>query len=237
MIQSPRILLIDDVPMFRELGQVFLSRSGPVDLAESGAAAFEIAERRPPAVVIADMHLPDIGGAELCDRFKHHPAWDAPRVVLLARPDHPIDHAEAVRAGAEDVLFKPLERDALISSVKRLTDFDTPRGLPRADIDQPVAITTRGRRIEGKIRNLSRGGVSIDTALQMNPAEEVSLTFSLDGNGSVVAPTAQVIWSRPAKEEGLDEVGLRFLEIDANTVERLDHFVHDHFPQTPSVPF
>jgi len=235
MSNTSRILLVDDVPMFRELGQIFLSRSGPVDLADSGASAFQSADERPPAVVIADMHLPDIDGAELCRRFKTHPNWGNPRVVLLARPLAPEDHAEAVRAGADDVLFKPLERDSLISAVRRLVDFDTPRGLPRARITERVEITTRGRQVEGRLRNVSRGGVFVDAALQMNLAEEVALSFRLEGHDAIVAPTARVVWAEHG-EDGVDHVGLRFLEIDAQTVERIDHYVSDHFPRTTSLP-
>lgn len=235
MSNTSRILLVDDVPMFRELGQIFLSRSGPVDLADSGASAFQSADERPPAVVIADMRLPDIDGAELCRRFKTHPNWGNPRVVLLARPLAPEDHAEAVRAGADDVLFKPIERDSLINAVRRLVDFDAPRGLPRARITERIEITTRGRQVEGTLRNLSRGGVFVDAALQMNLAEEVALSFRLEGHDAVVAPTARVVWAEHG-EDGVDHVGLRFLEIDAQTVERIDHYVSDHFPRATSLP-
>lgn len=235
MTNASRILLVDDVPMFLELGQVFLSRSGPVDLAENASSAFQSADERKPAIVIADMHLPDMTGADLCRRFKTHPNWGFPRVVLLARPDSPGDHADAVRAGADDVLFKPLERDSLIASVRRLTDFETPPGLPRARIDQPVEITTRGRHVAGTLRNVSRGGVFIDAPIAVARSEEVSLHFSLDGNGTVVAPTARVVWSR-ANPNGSDQIGLRFLEIDAQTVEKLDHYISDHYPQTQSLP-
>lgn len=235
MPNTSRILLVDDVPMFRELGQIFLSRSGPVDLADSGASAFQSADERPPAVVIADMRLPDIDGAELCRRFKTHPNWGNPRVILLARPLEPEDHAEAVRAGADDVLFKPIERDRLINAVRRLLDFDTPRGLPRARLTERVEITTLNRQVEGTLRNVSRGGVFVDTALQMNLAEEVALSFRLEGDDSLVAPTARVVWAEHG-EDGVDHVGLRFLEIDAQTVERIDHYVSDHIPHTTSLP-
>lgn len=235
MLNAARILLVDDVPMFRELGQVFLSRSGPVDLADTASSAFQAAEERKPAIVIADMHLPDMEGAELCRRFKTMPIWGSPRVVLLARPDTPIDHAEAVRAGADDVLFKPLERDSLIACVRRLTDYDAPRGLPRAQIDQRIAITTRGRQVEGMVRNVSRGGVYVDAPIAVARSEEVGLHFSLDANGTVVAPTAQVVWSRKS-QDGVDQIGLRFLEIDARTIEKLDHYISDHYPRTQSVP-
>lgn len=235
MPNAHRILLVDDVPMFRELGQVFLSRSGPVDLAESAAEAFRVAEKRSPSIVIADMHLPDMDGGRLCRLFKQTGREGMPRVVLLARPDSREDHAEAVRAGADEVLFKPLQRDTLIASVRRLTDFSSPRGLPRARIDRPVEITTRGQRVAGKVRNVSRGGVFVDAALHVDRAEEVGLHFRLDESDIVVAPTAQVVWSRPS-EDGPDEIGLRFLEIDARTVEQLDHYVSDHYPRVPSVP-
>jgi DNA-binding response OmpR family regulator len=240
MPKAPRILLVDDVPMFRELGAVFLSRSGPVDLAEDAEQAFHKAEQRPPRVVIADMHLPDLSGEALCRRFKSEARWGSPRVLLLARPDSPGDHATAVRAGADEVLFKPLERDTLIASVRRLTDFESPRGLPRACIDRPIEITARGQRVEGKLRNVSRGGLFVQAPLELTKREEVVLAFSLEGEDGIVAPTAQVVWRAGNEDEGeapgSARVGLRFLEIDAQTVEKLDHYVNDHYPRTPSVP-
>ena len=235
MPNATRILLVDDVPMFRDLGSIFLSRSGPVDLADCASSAFQSADERTPTIVIADMHLPDMDGPELCRRFKTHPTWGDPRVVLLARPDSPADHAAAVRAGADEVLFKPLERDALIASVRRLTDFSMPRGLPRALIDQPIEITARGKRIAGIVRNVSRGGIFVDAPLHFNRAEEVGLHFSLGGTELTVSPTAQVIWSNPS-HDGHDKVGMRFLEIDARTISKLDHYVSDNFPRNNSAP-
>jgi DNA-binding response OmpR family regulator len=235
MPNATRILLVDDVPMFRDLGSIFLSRSGPVDLADCASSAFQSADERRPTIVIADMHLPDMDGPELCRRFKTHPTWGDPRVVLLARPDSPTDHADAVRAGADEVLFKPLERDALIASVRRITDFSMPRGLPRALIEQPIEITARGKRIAGIIRNVSRGGLFVDAPLHFNRAEEVGLHFSLGGTELTVSPTAQVIWSNPS-HDGHDRVGMRFLEIDAQTINKLDHYVSDNFPRHSSAP-
>jgi DNA-binding response OmpR family regulator len=235
MPNATRILLVDDVPMFRDLGSIFLSRSGPVDLADCASSAFQSADERRPTIVIADMHLPDMDGPELCRRFKTHPTWGDPRVVLLARPDSPGDHAAAVRAGADEVLFKPLERDVLIASVRRLTDYSMPRGLPRALIEQPIEITARGKRISGIVRNVSRGGIFVDAPLHFNRAEEVGLHFSLGSTDLTVSPTAQVIWSNPS-QNGRDRVGMRFLEIDAQTISKLDLYVSDHFPRNSSAP-
>ena len=235
MASPTRILLADDVAMFRDLGKVFLSRSGHVDLAASARQAFEVAAERRPSVVIADMHLPDMDGPSLCRAFKSDPAWGLPRVVLLARAHCPTDHAAAVRAGADEVLFKPLERESLIASVRRLTDFDSPRGLPRAWLERPVEISARGLRITGTVRNVSRGGIFIDAPLRLRRTEEIGVHFRLDDEKPAVSPTAQVVWIRP-NDDGPDGVGLRFLEIDAPTIDRLEHFVSDHYPRSQSVP-
>ncbi|MEZ4330574.1 MAG: response regulator [Myxococcota bacterium] len=235
MSGTRRILLADDVAMFRDLGKIFLSRSGPVDLASSAAEALAIARERRPTVVIADMHLPDMDGPTLCRLLKDDPAYGQPRVVLLARRDAPPDHAAAVRAGADEVLFKPLERETLIATVRRMTEYDAPRGLPRAQVERTIEINARGLRITGRLRNLSRGGLFIDAPLRLRRTEEIGVQFSLEDDEPIVSPTAQVVWIQP-NEGGPDGVGLRFLEIDARTVGRLEHFVSDHFPRSSSAP-
>ena len=75
----------------------------------------------------------------------------------------------------------------------------------------------------------------MDAPVAVAHSEEVGLHFSLDGNTSPVAPTAQVVWSK-ANPDGADQIGLRFLEIDAVTIEKLDHYVSDHYPRTQSLP-
>ena len=181
------------------------------------------------------MHLPDLSGPELCRRFKTTPELGEPRVVLLARPDAREEHAEAVRAGADEVLFKPLERDSLIAVVRRWMNSGTPRGLPRARIERKVAITARGSRFEGKLINVSRGGLFVEAPFHFDRREEIALSFSLDPEDSVVSPTAQVIWS-DSTGDGQDGVGVRFLEIDGHMISQLEHYVRDHFPPTPSIP-
>lgn len=242
MSASRRILLVDDLAMFRDLGALFLGRSGRVQLAASAAEAFEIALRTPPDVVISDMHLPDLAGTELCRLFKtvDSPADGSPEhppfVVLLARPDSREDHASAVRSGADEVLFKPLERDELVGAVRRLTDYATPRGLPRAEIEQPVEIMARGKRVEGRLVNVSRGGLFARVPAHFNQSEEVAVSFRLAGSDALISPTAQVIWSDPSGTDQEECIGLRFLEIDSVTISMLDHYVSDHFPRNTSVP-
>jgi CheY-like chemotaxis protein len=105
MSRPTRILLSDGVAMFRDLGKIFLSRSGPVDLAASASQAFEIARERPPSVVIADMHLPDMDGPALCRAFKSDPAWGSRGSSCWPAPLP--DRLRGGRAGGRRGLYKP----------------------------------------------------------------------------------------------------------------------------------
>jgi CheY-like chemotaxis protein len=71
LVQAPgqgcKILVVDDSPIYRKLGQQSLSKEPHSFLfANNGREAHEVfAEHRPP-LVITDWTMPDISGLELC---------------------------------------------------------------------------------------------------------------------------------------------------------------------------
>jgi uncharacterized protein (TIGR02266 family) len=219
--------------MFRELGTVFLSRYGRVRTASRGVEALSIARRERPDVAVVDLHLPDLDGASVCRALREDPAT-RDMVVVLVGGRSAEDHARAIRAGASDVLTKPLSRVTLVESVGRFVGTDNPRGLPRVELEEPLSVRVGGTR-RGRVRNLSRGGVFIETDWSPSAGEEIAVEFELPEGLAAVSSTARLVWQREGNDlpEG---IGMRFVALDRETARNLDAFVHERYvpPTGPS---
>jgi DNA-binding NtrC family response regulator len=104
-----RLLLVDDNPdlvmaqITHGLGPLGLS----IDVARSGAEGLQSVLNDPPDVVLLDVHLPDLSGLEVYRRIREVDAR-LPVVFITSATD--ADTAiEAMKQGAYDYLFKPLD--------------------------------------------------------------------------------------------------------------------------------
>jgi uncharacterized protein (TIGR02266 family) len=220
------ILLADDAALFRDLGSLFLARTGEVTTARDGAEALAHTVRERPAVVVADLHMPRLDGAELCRRIKRDPGLAATPVILVIAGDDPEDRARAVRAGADDVIAKPISRIALIQAVNRLLRGAERRGQTRVPMVAEVQIAGTPELQHGIARNLSRGGIFVEAERAADPETEVALSFDLPDSKQPIRPTAQVIWCRERTARSAAGMGLRFLALDRQSVLRIEDYVY-----------
>lgn len=223
------ILVVDDAPLMRELGALFLARAGRVITAANGEEAVAVAHLEAPDLIVADVRMPGIDGATLCRILKQDPQLGAPRVVLLAATGDADERERAVRAGADDVLPKPIDRVALLDSARRLL-ANAPRGLPRVPISVPIEIRHRHDAWEGLGRNLSRGGVFVESQRIVPPPIELALTMRLPESDALVASTAQVMWARERPRGHSSGMGLRFLALDRGAARALSEWVEERMP-------
>src|SRR5262249_34467340 len=104
-----RLLMVDDEPdLLLKLVRHALRDSGTeVAVARSGAEGLQLAAAMPPDVVLLDMHLPDQTGLDV---FQHIRRLDRRIPVVFVTGSAGTDTAiEAMKQGAYDYLFKPVE--------------------------------------------------------------------------------------------------------------------------------
>ena len=231
-----KILVVDDVPMFRDLMSVFLSRSGRVLLARDGAEALAMARRDRPDLVISDLEMPGSNGEALCRAMREDPDLRGTPFLMFTPDGAAEDHVRAIRAGADDVLTKPIQRIELLQNVSRFLASPTVRGLPRVPVEAPVQIFLPKEMQKATALNLSRGGLFIHTDLKLPKRSEWRIRFQLPEIGTSLSPTAMVVWRADAEKPGGPGLGLRFVEIDGDDARAIDEFVYERTPFTPITP-
>jgi two-component system, OmpR family, KDP operon response regulator KdpE len=119
-----RVLVVDDEPQIvRALRINLRARHYDVDTAMTGAEALRAAAAHPPDLVILDLGLPDMDGAEVIEGLR---GWtEAPIIVLSGRADS-TDKVQALDRGADDYVTKPFGMDELLARMRAAIRRSTP---------------------------------------------------------------------------------------------------------------
>ena len=223
------VLVIDDVPYLLELASLFLARTARVVTARGAQEGLDAAWREQPDLILCDDRMPGMTGFDLCRRIRQDPDLERTPFIMLVSDPSAAARGAAIRAGANDVLPKPLSRLSLVEAVSRFLTASPVRGLPRIETNVPVALTAHGEEVAGTLRNISRGGAFVETGVPLACADEIGLRFRLPESPIVITPSAEVVWCRSGcdSRQITDGAGLRFVEMDGVSVRTLDDYVYE----------
>lgn len=109
-----QVLVVDDSAVIRRVARRLLEtlRFASVE-AEDGAAALDLCANKMPDVILLDWSTPSGDSIELLRHVRHLPGGDQLKILYCATENDPILIGRALRAGADDVLFKPFDRASL----------------------------------------------------------------------------------------------------------------------------
>ena len=116
-----RVLVVDDDPDMQSLLVRMLQAEGMrADAVADGDAALLHSIASPPDLVLLDVMLPGVDGFSVCERLKEEPATAMVPVVLVTALEDQDSRVRGIRAGADDFLSKPVQREELIARVQTL---------------------------------------------------------------------------------------------------------------------
>jgi len=135
--RSARILLVEDLPMNRELAVTMLRAVGhQVDTAENGQEAVEAAARGGYDLVLMDVQMPVMDGLAATEAIRALPPPNG-RVPILAMSAGalPAEVARCRVAGMDGHVAKPIDRAGLLDAIERclptMTALPPARPAPR----------------------------------------------------------------------------------------------------------
>lgn len=113
---KPMILVVEDEPAIADAIQYALESEGfECQRLAAGTEVVDTLERRPVALVVLDIGLPDISGVEVCRQIRQR--HDVPVIFLTARGGE-VDRVVGLELGADDYVTKPFSPRELAARVK-----------------------------------------------------------------------------------------------------------------------
>lgn len=114
------VLVIDDDPLVLQSLQRLLQKRGyRVATAVDAAAGLQTAIRLVPSVIICDWLLPgSTSGLDICHRIKQDAQLSTTAFLMMTSHTDIANRVEALEAGADDLLFKPVDTAELAARVK-----------------------------------------------------------------------------------------------------------------------
>jgi CheY-like chemotaxis protein len=180
------VLLVDDDPVQRKLGQLALSNAGlGVVLAEDGEAALRVARERRPDAILTDVLMPRLDGFGLCKAIRADPTLAGVPVVLMsAHYLEEEDRALGVRSGASRYVSRAGGFDAVVRVL--LDAIDSPATAPVDPLPDDVQ-AEHLRRVAHQLERQASIGVGLarqvslqSTALSVLDGLSQSLSRQLD---------------------------------------------------------
>lgn len=114
------ILIVEDSDDTREvLGFMLQMEGAKVATAESGQEGLRAAEAVQPDVILCDIGLPDIDGMEVARRIRRQARGGRTRLIALTGYGQAEDIRQALEAGFEAHLTKPINLDQLLDLLER----------------------------------------------------------------------------------------------------------------------
>jgi DNA-binding response OmpR family regulator len=131
-LRTAIILLVDDQPLIAAaIGQMLAAAPDiRLHVCADAADAVAVATRLGPALILQDLLMPGIDGLTLVRAYRDRPATARTPVVVLSGSDDPERRAQALAAGAVDVLVKMPTAEALLACIRRHAALQTPQAMP-----------------------------------------------------------------------------------------------------------
>ena len=118
--ERPRILVVEpNRTNLGVMGRRLADAGYRVTLADSGASAVAELYRLPVDLVLAELDMPRMSGAELARAIRGEVQWNDIPVMLISGKSDPKGAVRAYEAGADDVILKPFHFEVLFARIER----------------------------------------------------------------------------------------------------------------------
>ena len=224
------ILLVDDVDYTLEIEKRTLERAGcKILTAKNGVEALEVISKTRPNLILMDIYMPAMKGDECCKIIKENPEYrDIPIIfTTAASKEEAMEKCEI--SGCDGVITKPFKGKDLFKEIKKFLKLGERQQI-RVLCPGNITFKSGGREYEGKIHDVSSGGLFIESKALLDKGVKLELSFSLaegKGNIRVGAEVVRVVESGSLLNSELGRgFGVHFLDLSEDDQAAINDYVY-----------
>ncbi len=220
-----KVLLVDDVRLFLKLEETFFKRTGcKIFTAESGGQALDLAKREVPDVILLDFIMPDMMGDEVLMRLKSDDATAGIPVIVVSTSSDKKDIEKCFAAGADEYVTKPIEAGEILSKAANILNIPQ-RIHYRFPVKMKVAGSAAALAFAGVSRNISRGGLLVESSEQAGEGAELLLELPILPDNGKISMKGKVMRVERDNDRSLFLIGVQFLSLDDTQKDALAAFI------------
>jgi response regulator RpfG family c-di-GMP phosphodiesterase len=192
-----------------------------VTSADTPEVAVEMASKQKFDLIIFDAESGPLTLADLVARLRDETSSSRGcSLLVVAGPQAAHDSQGQIARGVNRVVNVDAPESIIEKQVAELLDV-----APRADVRLTARIVfdlaEGSLQVDGQTANVSLTGMLLQTTTTFEPGQEVVFEFMADERGDMVSGRGEVVRSADARREGLQGIGIRFMEFDGDGRERM----------------
>ena len=198
---GPKILTVDDSRTIRMIvTRAFKGFACEIFEATDGVEGLTVAQRERPDIILLDVTMPVMDGAEMLAKLKADPELRTIPVVMLTAESGRDNVLRIAKLGVRDYLVKPFKEDLIVERVGRIVDlkakteatarvkrFDDPLQILVVD-DKPAIVEQIQVALTGLpwiVQGVAQTGQAVDACSQAVP-DIILTSLSLPENGGFI---------------------------------------------------
>lgn len=218
------VLIADDLKLFLEIEKSYLQRGGfEVLTAGGGEEAVRVATASRPHLVLLDLEMPGMDGVAACAAMRDVPALAATPIIIMSARGDEKTRERCLKAGCTEFVVKPEKPEELLGLVARILAVRK-RGSERITVVFDVKGEGGEHQVIGRARDLSAGGMLLETAAPLAAGATLKVEFYLPRTKTQIRATAEVT-RVAAIPGGGHQAGLRFTDLSQADQEQILDFV------------
>ena len=120
---NQRALVVEDSRTIASIVRHYLQLEGfEVLVAADGIVGLETARRERPRVIVTDLNMPGMGGLEMVRALRADAGTRDIAILMLTSDESPDTKQQAMAAGADEYILKPVDPQRLAARVRAVVD-------------------------------------------------------------------------------------------------------------------